>query len=157
MECADIFVTLKSEFIFMERLKELLNREDVRGVVCSSAGEIVEFHNRGVKDLFLLLVSRPEMLRGGCVADRVIGRGAALLLVHGGVEQVYAKLISEPAIGVLHEANIKLDYEKAVPNIVNRDGTDMCPVEKLTMNITDPEVARDKIKEFLISKNIIKS
>ena len=41
MECTDIFVTLESEFIIMERLKELLNREDVRGVVCSSAGEIV--------------------------------------------------------------------------------------------------------------------
>ncbi|MBR2147344.1 MAG: DUF1893 domain-containing protein [Muribaculaceae bacterium] len=141
----------------MNRLKEMLNSDIVRGVVRTATGEVIEFHSPGVKDLFTLVVSRPNALVGATVADRVIGRGAALLLVLGKVERVYASLISSQAVEVFQEAGIRVDYDKMVPNIINRDGSGICPVEKLTMSITDPEVAREKIKEFLISKNIIES
>lgn len=141
----------------MDHLKNMLNNSEIRGVLRSSDGEIVEFHNPGLKDLFILLNKRPQLLKGAIAADRVIGRGAAMLLVLGNVKHVYAKLISEPAIKVLREACIHLDYEKAVPIIINRDGTDVCPVEKLTMNITEPSEAFERIKEFLINKNIIQS
>jgi hypothetical protein len=97
------------------------------------------------------------VLEGAFVADRVIGRGAALLLVMGHVSQVFAQLISEQAVQVLQAAEIAVDYDTVVPNIINRDGTDICPVEKLTMNISEPEIAFEIIREFLINKNIIKS
>ena len=141
----------------MDRLIQMLSRDDVRGVLLTRDGEIVEFHNPGVKDLYALVSTRPHALDGACVADRVIGRGAALLLVLGKVERVYASLISSQAVEVFQEAGIRVDYDKMVPNIINRDGTDMCPVEKLTMNISDPEKAFVNIKEFLINKNIIVS
>ncbi len=133
----------------------MLSRDDVRGVLLTRDGEVVEFKNPGVKNLFELVASRPHELAGALVADRVIGRGAALLLALGKVREVYAQVISSPAVKVLEDASITVDYGTIVPNIINRDGTDMCPVEKLTMNISDPEEAYGKIKEFLINKNII--
>ena len=75
----------------------------------------------------------------------------------GHVSQVFAQLISEQAVQVLKAADIAVEYDTIVPNIINRDGTDVCPVEKLTMNITEPSVAFERIKEFLINKNIIQS
>lgn len=141
----------------MEDLKQMLDHNDVRGVVRTAAAEVIEFHNPGVKDLFELVATRPHELAGALVADRVIGRGAALLLVLGKVKSVYAQVISSPALQVLNEANINVGYGSIEPNIINRDGTDLCPVEKLTMTIVDPKVAYEKIKEFLINKNIIKS
>lgn len=141
----------------MEHLKNMLNSPDVRGVLRSTTGEIMVFHNPGVKDLFNLIAEKPQLLNDADAADRVIGRGAALLMVLGKVKRVYSRLISEQAIRVLQEADIKVEYEKSVPNIINRDGTDICPVEKLTMNVTDPKVAFVKIKEFLITNNIIES
>ena len=141
----------------MDRLIQMLSRDDVRGVLLTRDGEIVEFHNPGVKDLYVLVSARPHALDGACVADRVIGRGAALLLALGKVKQVYAQVISSPAVQVLENAKVTVDYGTLVPNIINRDGTDMCPVEKLTMNISDLEKAFVKIKEFLINKNIIVS
>lgn len=135
----------------------MLNRDNVRGVVRSLTGEVIEFHNPGVKDLFTLVATCPQVLEGGLVADRVIGRGAALLLVMGHVERVYAQLISSQAVKVLQDAGIRVVYDKIVPNIINRDGTDICPVEKLTMNITQPELAFEKIREFLINNKIIES
>ena len=139
----------------MKQLKDLLDKDNVRGVVRTTDCEVIEFHNPGVKDLFNLIAARPNVLEGAFVADRVIGRGAALLLVLGRVERVYAKLISSEAIKVLHEAKIRIDYDNVVNNILNKDGTDVCPVEKLTMNISQPDLAFRKINEFLTKNNII--
>lgn len=136
----------------MQQLKNMLARDDVRGVVRSSSGEIIEFHNPGVKDLFNLVETRLHVLEGAFVADRVIGRGAALLLVLGRVGHVYAELISVQALRVLQEAKIVVDYDKVVANIINRDGSDICPVEKLTMNVNNPNVAFERIKDFLNNK-----
>ena len=141
----------------MDKLKDMLAGDDVRGVVCTLSGEIIKFHNPGVKDLFELVETRPEALEGALVADRVIGRGAALLLALGHVGRVHAQIISEPAVLVLQDYDIKVEYDKLVPNIINRDGIGICPVENLTMAITQPEKAFTAIKEFLINNNIIKS
>lgn len=143
---------MESDIFYMEKLKEILVCDGVRGVLRSKNNEVVEFNNPGVKDLFNLVSNRPKVLDGALVADRVIGRGAALLLAMGKVARVYAQLISQPAIQVLDEAGIKVEYDKVVPNIINRDGTDMCPVEKLTLNVDNPNVAFEKIKDFLNTK-----
>ena len=141
----------------MDKLKEMLSCDDVRGVVRTLTGGIIKFHNPGVKDLFELVETRSEALEGASVADRVIGRGAALLLALGHVGRVYAQIISEPAVLVLQDYDIEVEYDKRVPNIINRNGTDICPVENLTMAMTQPEKAFTVIKEFLINNNIIES
>ena len=101
----------------MQQLKEMLAHDDVRGVVRSLTGEVVVFHSPGVKDLYNLVATRPHVLEGACVADRIIGRGAALLLVLGRVERVFAQLISNQAVQVLQDAGIRFDYDTLVPNM----------------------------------------
>lgn len=141
----------------MKILDKFLKDDSVRGVVHTAAGEVIEFRNPGVKDIFNLVSTRPHALEGAFVCDRVIGRGAALLLVLGRVQRVYAGIISNHAVDVLREAGITVEYDTLVPSIINRDGTGICPVENLTMNIDDPQVAFERIKQFLINNNIIKS
>ena len=53
---------------------------------------------------------------------------------------------------MLRDAEIMVDYNTMVPNIINRDGTDICPIEKLTMTISQPDIAFVKIKEFISTK-----
>ncbi len=139
----------------MEHLKNRLINPEIRGVVRTADREIIEFHNPGVKDLFCLVASRRHVLEGASVADRVIGRGAALLLVLGKVKCVFAQLISSQAVQVLQDAKIIVEYDTMVPNIINRAGIDICPVEKLTMGISQPDLAFERIREFLINNNII--
>ena len=43
------------------------------------------FRERGVKDLYRLLEEEPELLDGAFVADKVVGKGAAALMILGGV------------------------------------------------------------------------
>lgn len=137
--------------------KELINvlvDEGCRGVVRSVQGELRTFSRRGVADLFSLVADEPDFLRGASVADRVIGRGAALLLVKGGAREVYAQVISSGALEVLRSVGIETSFDKEVPNIINRTGTDICPVEKLTASTSSPDEAYERIKQFLDSMNL---
>ena len=96
----------------MEELKKLLDQDDVLGVTRSATGDLHFFKHRGVIDLFNLLNTHSDFMRGGCVADKVIGRGAALLIIKGGVVEVYARLISEPAFDVLCNHGVQVAYDK---------------------------------------------
>ena len=127
----------------------MLKREDVRGVVRSASGRLKEFRRQVVADLFQLLTSEPAFLQGATMADRVVGRGAALLMVKGGVKEVFTFVLSQPALDVLSQAGITVTYDTLQPNIINRTGTDICPVEKLTADTADPDEAFRRIGEFL--------
>ncbi len=89
------------------------------------------FHERGVKDLHRLLMQEPEILSGASLADKVVGKGAAALMIVGEVAWVYADVISQAAMELFEQSRIEVQYGEIVPNIINRAGTDICPVEKL--------------------------
>ena len=107
------------------------------------------FHKRGVQDLHQLLRTSPDTLRGAMIADKVVGKGAAVLMTAGGVRWVYADVISQSALEFLLMHNIEAEYGRVVPNIINRAGTDICPVEKLCMQCDNIEDALTLIDEFI--------
>lgn len=108
------------------------------------------FHERGVKDLHKLLRTEAEWLRGAMIADKVVGKGAAALMVAGGVGWVYAEVISQAALELLHEHGIEVKAGRTVPNIINRKGDDICPVEKLCLRCHTIDECLEKIDEFLL-------
>ena len=61
-------------------------------------GNVRLCHEHGIKDLYQILKEEPEVLLGATVADKVIGKGAAALMILGGVKEVYADVISRPAL-----------------------------------------------------------
>ena len=75
------------------------------------------------------------------MADEVIGRAAAMLLIYGRVRSIYTPLISEHAIDILDKYKIYYEYENKVPFILNRTKDGMCPMEKTVIHIDDPETA----------------
>ena len=68
-------------------------------------------------------------LIGACIADKVIGKLAVSLLAVSGVKEIYADVLSEYAIPVLEQNNIKFEYKTKVPFIINKEHTGMCPME----------------------------
>jgi len=134
----------------MESLVSYLHsHEKALGVVRSADGRLHEFHRRGVVDLYDLLTSDPAFMKGGLLADRIIGRGAALLAAKGGIVAVYADLLSEPALEVLKEAGMSISYNQLVPHITNWAGDGMCFVEALTLDTSDLDEAYRRIGTFL--------
>lgn len=107
------------------------------------------FRERGVTDLYRLLRGEPELLHGAFIADKVVGKGAAALMVLGGVEGLFADVVSHPALDLLAGAGIAVDYTVAVPNIANRAGTGICPVEQLCEGAATAAECLPRIEGFM--------
>lgn len=96
---------------------------------------------RGIKPILLFLRQDPDCLRGASAADKVIGKAAALLFVYGGIRQVYAGVISTPALEVFQQYGVVCEYGTLVDRIQNRKGDGLCPMETRAMTLTLPEEA----------------
>jgi len=104
-----------------------------------------------VEDLYRLLLHEPEFLSGARVTDKVVGKGAAALMILGGVEQVYADVLSEPAAELFRSAGIVAECAVRVPNIINRAGTGICPVEQRCAGLGSAQECLAQIEDFLAS------
>lgn len=109
------------------------------------------YYERGVADLLNILQHDSVKLKDSVVADKVVGKGAAALMVIGGIKELYTDVISRPALDLLAEHGIVTGYGKLVPNIINRAGTGICPVETLCMQCGTPADCLTKIIEFVNS------
>lgn len=141
---------------FAARMKDILMNELISllhqgrySCVIRHQSEVRTFSSRGIFDLFRLLRDEPGFLRGACVADKVVGKGAAALMVLGGVKAVHADVVSSPALAVLRSAGIDIQFDTEVPHIQNRQGTGWCPVEKLCRDLSAPEDMLPLIAHFV--------
>lgn len=132
-----------------EKARALLVRLNCSLVVISREGAVRTFYNRGVRDLYTLLRRDPEFMDGAVVADKLTGAGAAVLMSAGNIDSLFTFVVSEPALERLRNAGIEVEYENVVSNIINRAGTDICPVEKLVAGVPDIKECVDKIGTFL--------
>ncbi len=89
------------------------------------------------------------MVDHASLADKVIGKGAAALMVLGGVERVYADVISTPALTLLQEAKIAVTFGQEVPRIENRTKTGLCPLESACVDLRDVAEIYAVIKQFM--------
>lgn len=132
----------------MKQLIEKLKHEGCSVVIRSQQQERC-FWQRGVADLLQLLHESPQVLLDAQLADKVVGKGAAALMILGHVHEVYAGFISQSALDLLHKADIPVTYDQCVKHIINRAGTDWCPVEKLCSTVNTAEECLPLIEKFV--------
>lgn len=114
--------------------------------------EMRVFDGRGVADLYRLLREEPRALSGALVADKVVGRAAAALMILGGVKEVYTEIVSNLALSLLAESAVKISYQVGVLHILNGAGTDWCPLERACCNCTKAEQCLTEIDNFFEKK-----
>jgi hypothetical protein len=85
---------------------------------------------------------------GVVVFDKVVGRAAALLCIKVGSRAVYSPLGSELAARVLDEYGVKYRLERLVPFITAADGSDMCPMERLSLDKEPEEFYQVLVRAF---------
>ena len=135
----------------MKELIDILHDEGLTLVVKSANGNIHRFTQRGVKDLLTLVTERRDVLQGAIIADKAVGKAAAACMAVGNVQQVHADVMSEPALTLLQKHGVQAGYGELVDHIINRAGTDWCPMEHLSRDEDDPAAIIQKIKEFIQS------
>ncbi len=117
--------------------------------VIAQGDAVRTFTRRGVADLYGLLHDEPAFLKGACVADKVIGKAAAAILVKAGVAEVYADVISRPARELLEQAGVQVTWASEADHIINRSRTGWCPLETLCLPETDVDRMLLLITRFL--------
>ena len=120
----------------MQQLIEILRREKC-SLVVKNHGIVTTYSKPGVRDLEYLLDHDPEMLHGATIADKVIGKAAAAMVVVGGVKELYAEVMSKKAIPFLDDAGIIYTYGTLVDTI--KEESERCQLEKITAPATTPE------------------
>lgn len=131
----------------------LLHESGCSCVVRPAAGQRWTGKQRGVDDLFYLLENEPGILKGAFMADKVVGKAAASLMVLGGVRGLYAGTLSEPARWLLESYGLEYKTDRVVPHIINRVGSDWCPLEKRCFFAEDAEACRERIRRFLQARD----
>ena len=109
-------------------------------------GSVVTSEKKGIAPMMALLKEDMTVLQGACVADRVIGRAAALLMEKAGVAAAFGEVVSSHALKVFLKNEIPFSYEKEVEYIINRTKTGMCPMEQTVLQIEDAEEAYEALK-----------
>lgn len=113
------------------------------GVITNQASGI------GVKPILYFLENEPEVLAGAGVADKIIGKAAAMLLVMAGVTYVYGELMSVAGRDYLKSKGVAFEYGRCIDVISNRTGNGICPLEKTVMEMENPHDAYLALKDTI--------
>ena len=108
--------------------------------------------DNGIKPILLRINENRYFFKDLSVADKIIGKASAMLLVYSGVKEVNALVLSKSGKEILEKYKVKYSYEELVEYIINRKGDGMCPMEMTVKDIDDLENAysalNDKVKEL---------
>ena len=132
----------------LTKAKELLSQ----GYTCVLVkdGKVLSSKAMGIAPMMTFLDG--EDMRGFSLADKIVGRAVSFLALKAGVKEVYGEVMSEGALKLLKENNIQAEYKTLTPNIINRKGDDICPMEKAVKDCNDFEEAyillQYKLKEI---------
>ncbi len=119
----------------LEKAKALLHSAGYTAVLCHGERAIY-FTARGIKPLVSLYQSG-EDVRVFSAADKVVGKGAAFMYLLLGMRRVYAAVISRPALALLLNNGVTVDYDTLAENIRNRQGDGLCPFEAAVLEVSD--------------------
>ncbi len=112
-------------------------------------GDTTQCGQRGVRDLYELVTSNSPVLRGSHIADKIIGRGAAALMVNGGVKRASTHVITTPALAMLLDAGIEVRFEQEIPFVENRMKTGQCPLDSRLQEVDSAHLAMPVIEQFI--------
>lgn len=132
----------------MHTLLKILNDENLTCIV-EQDGNIYKDTANGIRPILRLY--EEQQLTNAIVADRVIGKAAAMLIVLGGARELHTMIISEHACTYLKKHNVSFTYERCVPYIINRNKDGMCPMEQTVLDCDDEQEAYHRLLQKLAS------
>ncbi len=115
--------------------------------LCRS-GRIFTDDGRGISPM-MRFIDENKDLCGYSVADVIVGKAAAMLFVKTGISAVHGKVISKSGKAYLESHSIPCTYDILTKQIINRQGTDICPMEKTVAEIDDAETGYIALKSRL--------
>ena len=132
----------------LELAKGILKRKDLSLVIVKQGEPLYESSSSGINGLLQAIEKLRNSLYDSSVADKVVGRAAALLLMYSHVKEVYAATLSNEGLKVLSEHDLPVEHEGLVPKILDREGKNICPFEQFSLTINSIDEAYEQLKAF---------
>ncbi len=125
----------------MEDLIELLHSSGCSLVVRSADQMVTTYNKKGVRDLMWLIDNEPDRLMDADVADKIIGKAAAGLIINSGVKCVYAGVMSAKAVTLFNKESFKnYSYGTLTERIIIPETDTRCRLESI---VEDAQNAKD--------------
>ncbi len=109
-----------------------------------SVKDVITDTKIGVAPLVHLL-KNGKSLSDFSVADKVIGKAGAMLMVLLEVKEAFGVVMSESGMEVFEKYNIPYSYQYKVEYIKSRDNLGVCPLENCVKSVSDLEVGYKNI------------
>lgn len=135
---------------FVAQARRLIIADEADCVVVKD-GVMHSGRGRGVSPLLAFHDREAGFLKGATVADKVIGRAAAVILVSGGAVRVHGLTMSEDGKAYLEEHGIAVSWDRLVPRILNADRSDLCPLERSVAGKDSSEEALAALRRKIAS------
>ena len=132
----------------IDKAKQIFKEQSFTFVMVNH-DEVRTSTERGIRPMVEHVLKEAELMKGASIADKVIGKAAALLAVHASVSELYSPLVSRGAVEVCQTHGILLNYQQVVDHIQNRTKTGFCPMEALSEGVTEPEEMLARVQGFL--------
>lgn len=129
--------------------KEILEKEKLSLVFVKDGKIIFKSDKKGIRPILEAYNEKKDLLKDSFLADKVVGRAALSFIEELGVKSFYTEIISREVIDYLKNKDIAYFYDEAVDKILNRDKTDLCPMEKISQRSSDNKEIILNIKKFL--------
>jgi hypothetical protein len=130
--------------------QNVISNEDVSVVVVDYGKIWRKKKGDGIRPFLEVIEELGDDINGSVIGDRILGRASALLCRYSKVRAVYSPQATKTAIALLIMGSIPAQVDHLVPFIKNRDGSGMCPFEKMLENINEPKEAYNILKEKVL-------
>ena len=122
----------------LEKAKKILKDRDLSLVIVKDGAAIFCSDSSGVHGILQAIRKLDGRLSGASVADKVVGKAAALLFAYAHVLQIYAVILSEKGLSVLRRNNISVEYDLLVPEILDLSDEDITLRLEMLVRAYDP-------------------
>jgi len=136
----------------LKAAKQILKDKKLNLVFVKNSQPIFETSKEGLSGFLKAIEKLNNNLSDASVADKIIGRAAALLCAYSNVKAAYAITLSKSGLNILNTYKIPCEFEILTSTILNLKKTNICPFEKLVEKISNPKEAYKKITRFYSSQ-----
>jgi hypothetical protein len=134
----------------IELARKVITSEDVSIVVVKYNKIWKKKKEHGLKPLLDVIDEIGEELQGAIIGDKILGRASSLLCRYAQVAGVYSPQGTKTGIALLIMGGIPCQIDRMIPKIQNKDGSDLCPFEKMLDGITEPDKAYNILKNKIL-------
>ncbi len=137
----------------LEQARSLLESEKLAFVLVRDGKVLATGNDYGVRELLATADRLGSGTRGASLADKVVGKAVALIVVYAGICAVDTRVASEPAVKLLEAHGVPLRAASVVPQILNRRGDGPCPMEKATTLFEEVAPGLQALREFIAARS----